>query len=60
MNECVTCVNWNMTENSELMKYKPPENYLSTTYLKPKKLTFADYSQLSSFWQIILGASQTR
>ena len=49
-----------MTENSELMKYKPPENYLSTTYLKPKKLTFADYSQLSSFWQIILGASQTR
>ena len=25
------------------MKYKPPENYLSTTYLKPNKLTFADY-----------------
>ena len=30
-------------QNSELMKYKPQENYLSTTYLKPKKLTFADY-----------------
>ena len=30
-------------QNSELMKYKSPENYLSTTYIKPNKLTFTDY-----------------
>ena len=43
MNECVICVSWNVIENGELMKYEPPEKYLSTTYLKPKKLLFADY-----------------
>ena len=32
-----------MMENRELMKYESPENYLSTAYLTPKKLTFADY-----------------
>ena len=30
-------------ENSKLMKYESPENYLSTTYVTPKKLTFANY-----------------
>ena len=43
INECDVCVNWNMMENSDLMKYESPEHYLSTTYLTPKKLTFADY-----------------
>ena len=32
-----------MMINGELMKYEPPENYLSTAYLTPKKSTFADY-----------------
>ena len=37
-----------MMENSELMKYEPPENYLSKAYLTPKKLTFADYKYTSN------------
>ena len=32
-----------MMENIELMKYESPEKYVSTAYLIPKKLTFADY-----------------
>ena len=42
MNEFVTCVNWNMMENSELTKYKPPENYLSTTYLTNTKINLCE------------------
>ena len=42
MNECVSCVNWNMLEKSNLMKCKTPKGYLSTAYLSPKKITFAD------------------
>ena len=30
-------------KNSELMKYKPLENYLSTTYLTTTKSTFVGY-----------------
>lgn len=43
LNKCDKYVNWDMMQNSELMEYKPPNHYLSTTYLKPENLTFADY-----------------
>ena len=43
INECDVYVNWNMMENSELMKDQSPEDYLSIAYLTTKKLTFADY-----------------
>ena len=43
INKCDVCVNWDMMEKSELMKYESPENYLSTAYLTPKKLTHANY-----------------
>ena len=43
INKCDVCVNWDMMEKSELMKYESPENYLSTAYLTPKKLILANY-----------------
>ena len=42
MNECVSCVNWNMLQKSDLMKCKTPKDYYPTGYLPPKKLMFAD------------------
>ena len=38
INECDACINWNMMENSELMKYESQENYLSTAYLTPMRI----------------------
>ena len=49
-NEYDVCVNWNMMENSDLMKYESPEHYLSTTYLTPKKLTFVDYKYTTKIY----------
>ena len=48
INKCDVCVNLNMMENSELMKYESSENYFTTVYLTPKKLTFADYKYINN------------
>ena len=50
INECDVCVNWNMMENSDLVKYESPEHYLSTTYLTPKKLNFADHKYTTKIY----------
>lgn len=36
VNKYEKCVSWNVIQNSELIKYKPPDHYISTVDLKPK------------------------